>query len=176
MKSAAYFNAAAGATMLLGLACVGAMPTQAAEPASGADITGKTVYFAPNARLRYGPSLLSRVYSRTSATLEIKGRGVCTAFNCPVVHNSVELFARRSQIDTDKPTTTVVTERTLRSGDEGEDVRIMQQALIKKGYPNVKPDASFGSTTEQAVRDFQRKNNIKIDGEIGAETRGKLSV
>ena len=147
----------------------------AAEPTSGTDITGKTVYLAPNARLRYGSSLLSRVYSRTGAYLELKGRGACTAFNCPVVHNKVELFARRSQIDDAKPAGTIVTERTLRNGDEGDDVRVMQQVLIKKGY-KIKDDGKFGGDTEDAVRDFQTKSGLNADGEIGAETRGKLSV
>lgn len=147
----------------------------AAEPQSGIDITGKTVFAAPNARLRYGPSLLNRVYSRTNAYLELKGRGPCTAFNCPVVHNKIELFARRSQIDDAKPTGPIVTERTLRSGDEGDDVKIMQEVLVKKGYV-VKDDGKFGGDTEKAVREFQVKSGIKPDGEIGAETRGKLSV
>ena len=164
-----------GLTLLAGCFALMPPPAEAAEPASGTDITGKTVYLAPNARLRYGESLLSRVYSRSSAALELKGRGPCTVFNCPVAHNNVSLFARRSRLETEKPSGPVVTERTLRSGDEGEDVRIMQQALVKKGY-TVTVDGKFGNSTEQAVRDFQQKSGLTVDGEIGSQTRDKLSV
>ena len=164
-----------GSMIAAGCFALMVLPVEAAEPASGTDITGKTVYLAPNARLRYGESLLSRVYSRGPAALELKGRGPCTVFNCPVAHNNVNLFARRSRLDTDKPSGPIVTERTLRSGDEGEDVRIMQQALVKKGY-TVTVDGKFGSSTEQAVRDFQQKSGLPVDGEIGPQTRDKLSV
>ena len=91
------------------------------------------------------------------------------------MHNKVDLFARRSQLDDAKPSGTIVTERTLRNGDDGDDVKVMQQVLIKKGY-QIKDDGKFGSDTEKAVSDFQKKNGIPVDGEIGAATRGKLSV
>jgi hypothetical protein len=169
-------QSAFAATMAGAVLAVAAVPAGAAEPASGADITGKTVYVAPGARLRYGKSLLSGVYSRTNAYLQLTGNGVCTAFNCPVKHNNVELLARRSQVDDAKPANgTVVTERTLRNGDEGDDVKVMQDVLIKKGY-TVKADGKFGRDTERAVSDFQKKSGIDPDGEIGAKTREKLTV
>ncbi len=152
------------------------LPAAAAEPASGTDVMSKTVYLAPNARLRYGTSLLGRVYSRTNAYLQLTGNGACTAFNCPVTHNKVALFARRSQVDVAKPTTgVIVTERTLRRDDEGDDVKVMQEVLVKKGY-TLKPDGRYGRDTERAVSEFQKKSGIAPDGEIGAATRTKLSV
>lgn len=166
--------AAAVTTSLL---TTGHQIAQAAEPAAGLDLTGKIVYLAANGRLRYGDSLLSRVYSHTSAALELKGIGTCTVFICPVMHNGISLYARRSRLDLDRPTNSpVVTERTLRRGDDGEDVKAMQQVLVTKGFAQITPDGNYGSGTEEAVRDFQRRNGLKPDGEIGAETRNKLAV
>lgn len=167
---------ATGACVLLaGVLFAGASRVEAAEPSAGANIEGRTIYLAPNARLRYGEGLLSRIYARTNATMELKGRGSCSRVACPVVHNNVSVFARRARLDLERPTGTIVTERTLRRGDEGEDVRVMQEALNKKGA-QLKVDGSFGRDMEEAVRDFQRKASIGIDGEIGAATREKLRV
>jgi peptidoglycan hydrolase-like protein with peptidoglycan-binding domain len=104
----------------------------------------------------------------------VKGRGNCDKDWCPVTHNGVELFARRSHLDVERPTTgPVLTERTLRKGDEGSDVKIVQEALTKKGA-TIKVDGKFGSGTEAAVKDFQRRNGLDADGAVGPQTRQKL--
>lgn len=173
----AYRRLVAGACVVLaGTMFFEGSRVEAAEPERGANIEGRTVYLAPNARVRYGEGLLSRVYARTNATLEMKGRGRCSNVACPVVHNNVNVFARRAVLDLERPSGTIVTQRTLRRGDEGEDVKVMQEALNKKGSQQVKVDGSFGRDMEEAVRDFQRKNSIGVDGEIGAQTREKLRI
>ena len=162
--------------VLAGALALGGPRVEAAEPGPDANIDGRTVYLAPNARLRYGEGLLSKVYAHTNAALELKGRGRCTNVACPVFHNNVAVFARRARLDFDRPSGPVVTERTLRRGDEGEDVKVMQEALNKKGGSQLKVDGSFGRDMEEAVRDFQRKTGIGVDGEIGAQTREKLKT
>lgn len=162
--------------LLAGAFLIGGPTAEAAEPPPGANIEGRTVYLQPNARLRYGEGLLSKVYARTNATMELKGRGRCTNVACPVMHNNVGVFARRSVLDFSRPSGPIVTERTLRVGDEGDDVRAMQEALNKKGGAQVKVDGSFGRDMEEAVREFQRKSGVGVDGEIGAQTREKLKV
>jgi hypothetical protein len=173
----AYRQLMAGACVVLagGMLVVGS-GARAAEPAAGANIDGRTVYLAPNARLRYGEGLLTKIYARTNATLELKGRGTCSNTACPVVHNNVNVFARRAVLDLNRPSGPIVTERTLRRGDEGEDVKAMQEALNKKAGVQLKVDGSFGRDMEEAVREFQRKAGIGVDGEIGAQTREKLRV
>jgi len=146
-----------------------------AEGIPGAtDITGKTVYLAPNARLRYGESLLDRVYARTNATMKLVGAGQCSAFNCPVLHNGQQVFARRGRLDTEPPSTgLVVTERTLRYRAEGADVVAIQKALEARGY-SVEADGKFGWRMLRAVRAFQRDHGIKPDGHVGPRTRKLL--
>jgi hypothetical protein len=151
-------------------------PAQAAEPPGGADVTGQTLYLAPGGRLRYGEALTSRVYARvTAASLEIKGNGKCSAFNCPVIHNKVPVFARRARLTDVRPAGPVVVERTLRQGDDGEDVSAMQAALNKKGF-NLTVDGKYGPTMTDAVTQFQQKAGLTPDGEIGAMTREKLKI
>lgn len=61
----------------------------------------------------------------------------------------------------------------LSIGDTGEDVRELQEWLVKLGY-NVGskgPDGDFGSKTYAAVIDFQRKNNLDDDGIVGPLTK-----
>ncbi|MBS0244145.1 MAG: peptidoglycan-binding protein [Proteobacteria bacterium] len=149
-------------------------PAAAVEPKAGEDISDKTVYLAPGARLRYGEGLLTRVYARTNeAALELKGNGKCSNVACPVMHNKVAVFARRARLDTVKPSGPVVSDRTLRRGDDGEDVRAFQEILNRKGA-KLTVDGRFGSSMEEAVREFQRKNGLFEDGEIGSKTREKL--
>lgn len=51
----------------------------------------------------------------------------------------------------------------------GEDIRIAQGELNKKGYPCV-VDGWYGPNTKNAVINFQSKNNLTADGVIGAKT------
>lgn len=151
-------------------------PAHALPPLADSDIAGKTVYLAPGSWLRYSDALFSRVYTTTKATLEIKGRGRCQSRVCPVTHNGVELWALRSRIDETKPTgATIVTDRTLRRGDEGNDVKLVQEALVKAGYP-LKVDSKFGADTVSAVEQFQRKSNLTVDGTVGPQTRIALKL
>lgn len=61
---------------------------------------------------------------------------------------------------------------TLKRKDTGDGVRYLQRKLIELGYlaPG-SDDGDFGSGTENAVREFQRRNDIKVDGIAGAATQ-----
>lgn len=151
-------------------------PAHALPPLADSDIANKTVYLSPGSWLRYSDALFSRVYTTTKATLELKGRGRCQSRVCPVTHNGVDLWALRSRLDEAKPSGgTIVTNRTLRRGDEGTDVKLVQEALIKAGYP-LTVDSKYGSATVSAVEQFQRKSNLSVDGAVGPQTRIALKL
>lgn len=61
-------------------------------------------------------------------------------------------------------------QRTLRYGMRGDDVKKLQKAL------NIKVDGVFGVKTEKAVKEFQKKNKLTIDGLVGKQTRIKLNI
>ena len=63
---------------------------------------------------------------------------------------------------------------TVRMGDEGNDVKLLQSRLYTLGYYDGKIDGKFGSGTYQAVMTFQECNFIKADGICGSETIGVL--
>ncbi len=53
----------------------------------------------------------------------------------------------------------------LRNGSKGTQVKKLQNALIDLGYLTGKADGVYGSKTEAAVKEFQRKNGFA--GEVG---------
>lgn len=59
-------------------------------------------------------------------------------------------------------------------GQTGKDIYSIQVRLIELGYLNYRPTAKFSGMTTDAVRDFQRRNNLPPDGLIGAETMAVL--
>ncbi len=168
---------ALGIGALAGLLIAGPQEAAAQNPNAGTDLTGKPVYLRKLSVLRYTDSFLGRIYTLTRVTLQVEGRGVCTDGWCPLMHNKVPLFARRTHIDMTIPQgAIVVSERTLRPGDNGDDVRAIQDVLIKKGYKlGIKgADGIYGFDTAAAVRDFQQKNGLVVDGEVGPETRKRM--
>lgn len=67
--------------------------------------------------------------------------------------------------------------RILGIDDEGNDVKTLQGALMAQGYDLEYcggADGIFGSGTEQAVRMYQQRNGLAVDGEVGSETWGAL--
>lgn len=63
---------------------------------------------------------------------------------------------------------------TLHNGSEGEEVRELQQALIDLGYLKGTADGKFGTNTENAVRAFQKKNKLTVDGLAGTTTKALI--
>ncbi len=64
--------------------------------------------------------------------------------------------------------------RTLRYGDKGLDVKYVMQRLFDLGYYNKKPDETFGSGMLTAVKAFQKKNKLAVDGAVGAKSLAVL--
>ena len=75
-----------------------------------------------------------------------------------------------------KPQTPTYTEptRTLKEGDSGDDVKWLQDKLKAKGFYIGDIDGKFNIITLGAVLAFQKKNNLVIDGLVGAKTRNAL--
>ena len=64
---------------------------------------------------------------------------------------------------------------TLREGDEGENVYILQAYLFELGYYTGRIDGRFSAETTEAVKAFQRANGLTADGIAGKGTQSKLT-
>lgn len=71
------------------------------------------------------------------------------------------------------------TSRTLKKGMQGEDVRVLQQALINAGFPvgSKGADGAFGNDTFSAVWNFQKSKGLpSVDGIAGSDTLIALNI
>ena len=62
----------------------------------------------------------------------------------------------------------------VRSGDKGLIVRTIQSALKEKGYYSGAITGTYDSATITAVKSFQKKNGLDVDGVCGANTQALL--
>lgn len=58
----------------------------------------------------------------------------------------------------------------LQRGDRGNDVKVLQRCL------HLYEDGIFGAITEDAVKQYQRKNGLRVDGIVGIGTWDSLGV
>lgn len=65
---------------------------------------------------------------------------------------------------------------TYRQGSSGEAVRTIQTKLQRWGYYDGAIDGIFGSETTAAVKEFQRKNGLAVDGIVGPRTLEALGM
>ncbi len=72
------------------------------------------------------------------------------------------------------PPAYAVPTRTLRYGMSGKDVQYTQQRLTELGYFADKVDGQFNAAMQTAVKAFQRKNSLSVDGVVGAKTIAAL--
>lgn len=69
-----------------------------------------------------------------------------------------------------------VVDSLLRNGDEGDEVRCLQEALIARGFLQRPADGNFGDETEDAVRVFQSSEGLIVDGLVGRVTGTALGI
>ncbi len=96
---------------------------------------------------------------------------------------AVSLFQRTLSSEMDGVATSELQENLFSSqaapyemklGDEGADVRSMQSRLTELGYFEEKESGFFGVATEDAVKAFQKKNQLDADGVFQVDDRDLL--
>lgn len=61
-------------------------------------------------------------------------------------------------------------------GSRGEEVRTIQKKLKRWGYYNGNVDGIYGSGTLSAVKKFQKKNGLTVDGIAGKKTLEAMGI
>lgn len=69
--------------------------------------------------------------------------------------------------------TTTTTKNWIEYGDRGNDVKNLQAKLNKVGH-NLEVNGICGNATVSAIKDFQEKYNLTVDGQAGKNTITKL--
>lgn len=65
---------------------------------------------------------------------------------------------------------------TYKQGSSGEMVRQIQTKLINWDYLEGSADGIYGSATTSAVKLFQQRNNLTVDGIVGTQTLTALGI
>ncbi|HSH36451.1 spore cortex-lytic enzyme [Schnuerera sp.] len=66
--------------------------------------------------------------------------------------------------------------RVLYWGTQGQDVKNVQWQLVKWKYLIGTVDGVYGAETYRAVRRFQAKNGLRVDGVVGPQTAAALGI
>lgn len=61
-------------------------------------------------------------------------------------------------------------------GSSGNEVKQIQQKLKEWGYYKGNVDGVYGSKTQQAVKNFQKANGLKVDGIAGEKTLAAIGI
>ena len=64
--------------------------------------------------------------------------------------------------------------QTLKPGDTGSQVTVLQKALAALHFSPGKPDGDYGPSTQNAVERFQIAHNLGEDGIVGPATLAAL--
>lgn len=66
----------------------------------------------------------------------------------------------------------------LKKGDEGRDILVLQKFLnhVSGSTRGIAEDGNFGQATEQAVKNFQQRRSLFVDGIVGIQTYEEMLV
>jgi hypothetical protein len=67
----------------------------------------------------------------------------------------------------------LILDKIYKKGSKGKKVKLIQEWLCLQGF-GLKIDSDFGSATDYAVREFQKRENLKVDGVVGNNTFTRL--
>ena len=105
-----------------------------------------------------------------------------TQYYGPVTKYAVELFQRQHGLQQDGIAgyetqrilfSSEAKKYTLLEGTSGHDVDAMQQQLVGLGYMDT-VTGYYGTVTVDAVKDFQKRNDLTVDGKTGEQTLDAL--
>jgi hypothetical protein len=136
------------------------------DPANGVDCNTLSHQLVKDRRTKY-IIWNSKIYRRYKPEL---GWAAYTGSNPHDKHLHISVLGAAGLYDADSPwdlapvAQSPVNRRTLKRGDEGDDVKELQRRL------GVVADGIFGANVEHAVREFQAHHKLTVDGRVGPAT------
>lgn len=120
-----------------------------------------------------GGGVFKKSYSRSYYGISGYGR---PRYNETAETKEPEVTKPTTTTDNKEETTVNIELKVLREGSNNYTVKALQRMLYALGYDlGSNPiDGVFGSKTDAAVRAFQRKYNLEVDGIVGQDTWTKL--
>ncbi len=102
---------------------------------------------------------MKKIFKMIAIVLMIVSVGISVGTIVPIANNSQ-----------------VVCAQVIKQGNRGETVKTIQRKLKNWGYYKGAVDGIFGPQTKEAVKYFQRKNGLKVDGIVGNKTLAALGI
>lgn len=92
----------------------------------------------------------------------------------PAEKPTTEPAKETTQTTTAQPASGVISMKTLRNGNKGTQVKVLQWLLNENGFDAGLVDGIFGTNTRSAVRAYQKAKGLDVDGVVGKNTWTKL--
>ncbi len=108
----------------------------------------------------FGPVTKTAV-TNFQRSAKLTANGICDAKTAGALENALRNKQNRD---------------VLQRGDSGDGVRKIQEQLVSLGYNPGTVDSIFGPRTETAVRQFQGKRKISVDGKVSPVTIRELDA
>lgn len=121
-------------------------------------------------------SLLQKIRKTSKGGLSVKKFIARTLILALVFLFIIQCYEPGKVVETANRYTSYLAPRTLYWGSTGEEVRIAQDKLRRWGYYDGAVDGVFGARTYRAVRRFQERNGLSVDGIIGPATARALGM
>ena len=122
-----------------------------------------------------GPATWSKLFPAPAAEVTPPGQTVATTTPPATTPPATTPPATNSSAGTPPPTSASASLPILRPGMEGDAVRLLQRRLQANQIYNGPITGVFGPQTEAAVRQFQQRHNLLVDGIVGPATWGALN-
>ena len=124
---------------------------------------------------RYGATTVSAV-KRFQQKNGLSADGVAGPTTLALLYSEGAIGADAQPDATSVPSITATPgmNRTLKQGDSGEDVRVLQTRLKELGFYAGSIDGQMGPGTVSALKAFQTRNGLTADGVAGAGTQSIL--
>lgn len=116
-----------------------------------------------------------KVGKQTLAKLNSNTAIANTGNSITVVTQKPTATPKKTATNTPRPTNTPNVSNTyLEIGSSGSKVKTLQQRLISLGYLAGSADGEYGGATQAAVKAFQERSGLWVDGKAGPDTLTKL--